>query len=254
MDDVALICYWRNKTAHGYLRTTVKTSVPMKHLKACPRVASCLEGVSGRVVARDRDICLEQLMVGIRTLWFMQATGVRPSRACSLTRRVRSGVWVWNHGIEKGIDHAHYWRTPDGVLVMSNEPYAHYERGPWNPFAQVRLPKGHGMWNPPSTTLFLLAKPEHQHALEQVRDRLFAAGPMPEPRIKEYERRTTQGVVMPSNDGLRVARRRSCRTVVTLNGRGCGCVAVLLCRCAQADIEQQSPTREELCGRKRPRN
>ncbi|MBF0584697.1 MAG: hypothetical protein HQL80_10770 [Magnetococcales bacterium] len=152
-------------------------------MKACPRVAPRLDGGLNRVTMRDREGCLAQLMIGIRTLWFMQATGLRPSRACSLTRCVRSGVWFWNYGVREDIDHARYWRTPEGILVMSNEPYAHYERGPWDPLAQVRLL--HGMWNPPATSLFLLAKPEHYHAIEQARDRLLAAGSMPMPKVEE---------------------------------------------------------------------
>ena len=185
--EITLICYWRNKETTGNLRTTLETTVPMKYLKACPWVAYRLErGLEG-TTTRDRVGCLQQLMVGVRTLWFMQATGVRPSRAYSLARRVKSGSWVRNHDI-KDIDHACYWRTPEGVLVMSNEPYCHYESGPWNPLAQVRLPKGHGMWNPPSTTLFLLAKSEHLHVIERARDQLIAAGLLPIPEIDVHER------------------------------------------------------------------
>lgn len=123
----------------------------------------------------------------------MQQTGFRHSKARTITRvyqrAVQGGGFYAEDNRIQGIDHPSYWRTPDGVLVMSNEPYyPTYDRGPWEPLEQVRLPKPHGMWYPPMTTLFLLAKPEHSHVIELARDQLIAAGSAPMPAVEVFER------------------------------------------------------------------
>ncbi|MBF0186188.1 MAG: hypothetical protein HQM06_17610 [Magnetococcales bacterium] len=188
MMTITFICYWRNKTSHGNVRATIESTVPLKHLKGCRRIASRLEGATDRLSnSSDQSGCLDQLMIGLRTHWFMQATGFKHSQARSIIRVNTMGMYERDFHL-KEIDHQTYWRTPEGALIMANEPYCTFDKGPWDPLVQVGLPRGHGMWYPPATKLFLLAVPEHGQLIEQARDQLIAAGlpPVPEMEIREW--------------------------------------------------------------------
>ena len=186
--EITFVCYWRNKATYGNVRATIENTVPLKHLKYCRRIASRLEGATDRLSnSSDRSGCLDQLMIGLRTHWFMQVTGFKHSQARSIIRVNKR--WTYKRDFHlKEIDHPTYWRTPEGVLIMANEPYCTFDQGPWEPLVQVTLPRGHGMWYPPETKLFLLSKPEHSQSIEQARDQLIASGLMPMPEINVHER------------------------------------------------------------------
>lgn len=175
--EIILEQAWRDGAARGVLRVAIGTTVPLKTLKACPWVRPRLRGENLSWTSGPGGAA-QLLQTAVRTIRFIEATGARPSKA----RGLFTHPWADNRPV--GLDHTLVWRDRDGVLFMTAEVYAPPPEGAWDSYAYVGLPKGVGMWNPPATTLFLLAKPEHLANLARLRDDLLAFRMPTEPAVQ----------------------------------------------------------------------
>lgn|GEM_PF-4532256 len=107
---------------------------------------------------------LNRAAILVRLLHFMDATKLRPSRA----------GWHYLLGTRDytsldqppGIDHTCVWRGDHKKIVVTTEPYNVEEKTAemkrWcddKQWTMAVAPVGQGLWNPPKTTLIVLAPP-----------------------------------------------------------------------------------------------
>lgn len=135
-----------------------------------------LRGSLSRSAEGARDL----LDSAARTVRFMDATGLKPTRASRAT---------WAGTDRDGWDHTQAWAI-DRRYLLTTEPYGDgpepwCQRDGWAVQAQPEW----GMWNPPGTTLYLCCPPWNGLDLQEILDRLAESEPIP------LEHRKTAGVI-----------------------------------------------------------
>lgn len=136
---------------------------PFEHYRPCPWIPDHDSGIhQGEVGASQR------LDTAERVIHFMDATGLKPSRAWY---RVFKTYFV-----PPGFDHTLVWHR-DRRYIVTTEPYGNGEnlqrRLLANGWTWLCLP-GRGMWFPPHTTLYLCSPPKTGMELETIAHSLEA--------------------------------------------------------------------------------
>lgn len=134
----------------------------------------------------------EAILTVARTLIFMDATGLRPSRANDDRPYKGRGVYEkvfcdgerervhrYRNLIDQDIhwDHSRIWRLPStGQYIWTTEPYAFEARNAKEIDGEILRSSWAGMWNPPSTSLWLVRPSDHPtvplHEVEMALKRL----------------------------------------------------------------------------------
>ncbi len=175
---VGIIGKWRNKhgeKAFDEIAIDIETTVHIRDLMACGWIG---EGISfsGRHIFRcDSQEHAEIFMTRFKAIArFMEITGWKPSRA----HRRFFGEFFYNPHV-LGFDHTLLWSDVEKRVFATTEPYDDNEsrdlRG-MKPelFVTKKLPNEIGMWFPPDTKLFLVAKPNDLQCLERAHERIIA--------------------------------------------------------------------------------
>jgi hypothetical protein len=152
-----------HKPRRGKIQCSFETQRPLSHYQASPFFChgrwEDIDQVTTWVIPRTR-----------RLIRFMDATQAQPTKAW---RRV-----FGSYQVPDGCDHTLVWRIGRHYFV-STEPYNPCQvdrllaNAEWR---SVLLPRGVGIWNPPSTFLVLLSK-DPAVSLEELKNRLVLAMP-----------------------------------------------------------------------------
>lgn len=176
---INLVTYWNDRAGRGMIEAETAADRPLADYLKSPLIRSKLPGQrSGDYISEQG--AREGLDTAMRTIAFMDATGLNDSRAW------RSIFGGRAYGMlcgctPSGFDHTAVW-TLDRAYLVTTEPYngaaaaiawcvAHgwqcAERPAWS------------MWNPPGTTLLLCSPPKRGADLGAILATLDASTPLP---------------------------------------------------------------------------
>ncbi|MBF0341104.1 MAG: hypothetical protein HQL95_09120 [Magnetococcales bacterium] len=172
---ISIVAQWRNPQDRRYDNITVdlESSFTMRQFTNCAWIGQGYAS-SGQTVfwcdsREDAEIFTTRFKAIAR---FMEVTGWKPSRA---DRRFFGKLLYYQSRF--GFDHTLIWRDAAQRIFVTTEPYESEARDlrKVNPelFVTKELPSEIGMWFPPSTKLFLVAKPNDLQYLEQAHERLI---------------------------------------------------------------------------------
>ncbi|MEL6487672.1 MAG: DUF5623 domain-containing protein, partial [Pseudomonadota bacterium] len=161
--------YWHDRDTHQIGRETLRIDLTIPLLDLCPkRDLHLLRGLGGRLVADDHIVsdrlnhsqwrAREEICKAARTLQFMEATGLQPSR--DFDAAYPDGA---HRSKLPGCDHVTEWIDPGtGQFILADEPYpkAHLsdERARWalTHNRHIRAAAWPGMYYPYATSLYIV--------------------------------------------------------------------------------------------------
>lgn len=135
------IVWSRDPTSRWFWREHVGTRYTEDRYTSCPWIPE-----DWRFRDNREDRIRQRMAKARRALAFMDATGLRPSKAFVRIFKRRE--------IPSGFDHTSIWRTEEQRYIVMTEPYAGTARGAvrdWcesEGWACVEMPNGQGVWNP----------------------------------------------------------------------------------------------------------
>jgi hypothetical protein len=184
-----LSAHWTDRTTRGWIEAGIIGARPLADYRKVWNIAAALPSIDRGCCTSERG-ARERLDTALRTIAFMDAAGLKGSRAW---RSIFGGdAYGMHEGLHpSGFDHTEVWLW-HGRYVITTEPYGTGDAAKaWcaaNGWECAERPAW-GVWNPPATTLLLCTPPKRGADLGAILKALDHATPIP------FDERDTAGKV-----------------------------------------------------------